>query len=181
MNMTGIFSHLFMWSPLHKYWCHSWHILLLMHVQVNVVQRSNSNSHENPCRKERDLLFHFCLNINHPINIIVLSEKQEGKGICILTSCAFGKPWQIWSHHFSMHRVLHSPQTSWLNLAVLNPTAPCCIMANLYLSPPPGELTFPEGGAPSAHRQACHAPIGAHHATDSSWQAVMAANKEPPV
>lgn len=31
-------------------------------------------------KRERDLLFHSCLNISHPINIFVLSEKQEGKG-----------------------------------------------------------------------------------------------------
>lgn len=51
--------------------------------------------------------------------------------------------WQIWSHHFSVHLVLHSPHTSWLNLAVLNPTAPCCITANLYLSPPAWRTDLP--------------------------------------
>lgn len=87
-------------------------------------------------QKKRDQLIYSCLNICHPINMTVLSEKQERKGFFLLTSCAFIKPWQIWSHHFSMYLVLHSPHMSWLNLAVPNPTAPCCIMANLYLSPP---------------------------------------------
>lgn len=94
---------------------------------------------------KRNLLFHCCLNISHPINIIVLSEKREGKGPSPSTSCASIKPWQIWSHHFSVHRVLHSPHTSWLNLTVLNPTAPCCIMANLYLSPPAWRTDLPRG------------------------------------
>ena len=57
-----------------------------------------------------------------------------------------------------------------------NATVPCCIVTNLYLFSPTGELTFPEGCAPSAYRRACHAPLGAHHATDPSWQAVLAAD-----
>lgn len=77
------------------------------------------------------------------INIIVVSERQQEKGISLLTSCAFIKAWRIGSHHFSMRRVLHSPHTSWLNLTVLNPTAPCCIMANLYLSPPAWRTDLP--------------------------------------
>lgn len=114
-----------------------------MQVQVFVLQRRYSNLHEYPCRKERDLLFHSCLNISHLIHVTVLSEKQDGKGIYFSTSCAFIKPWQIWSHHFSVHVVLHSPHTSWLNFAVLNPTAPCCITANLYLSPPAWRTDLP--------------------------------------
>lgn len=129
-----------------------------------------------PYRKEKLLyFFHSCLK-KSITQLLSFQEEMSISRVHPLNRTEFDLV------IFPVRHVLHSPHMSWLNLTVLNPTAPCCIMANLYLSPPlPGELTFPEGCAPSAHRQACHAPLGAHHTTDSSWQAVMAANKEPAV
>lgn len=68
---------------------------------------------------------------------------------------------------------VNQPSTgiTWADLTSL--LVPCGIVTNLYLPPPPphppaAELTFPQGCAPSAHRQARHAPLGAHHAPDPS-------------
>lgn len=83
----------------------------------------------------------------------------EEKSSPLLTSCAFIKPDRVWSHHFSVCRVLHSPHMSWLNLAVLNPTAPCCITVNLYLSPPCLE-SWPSQKA--VHHQRTARPVMLH-------------------
>lgn len=95
---------------------------------------------------------HCCLKI-------VASERWEEKSSSFLTSCVFIKPDRIWSHHLSVRRVLHLPHMSWLNLAVLNPTAPCCITANLYLSPPRLE-NWPSQKA--VHHQRTARPVMLH-------------------
>lgn len=91
--------------------------------------------------------------------IIVVSERWEEKSSSLSTSCVFIKPDRIWSHHLSVRRVLHLPHMSWLNLAVLNPTAPCCITANLYLSPPRLE-NWPSQKA--VHHQPTARPVMLH-------------------